>query len=105
MNLTGLEAALLGGAIGTGSIIIATALNQFYANRRLAKQREKFLTSVEFSNQTKACAERFERGDKKMEDTSTQIKNLSKMFERFIIYSELPADVKAKIINGDGGNV
>lgn len=98
MQLTGLEASLLGGAIATVTGLVCVVAAQYINTRRNQKYIDKDTCVARVNH----CNERFERGDKKMDQTKSELQKLTKMFERSIIYSNLPADVKAKIINGDG---
>jgi ribosomal protein L31 len=60
-----------------------------------------FTNSTAFKNQVNICHDRFNRGDKRMTETSDEVAKLAKRFERFIVYSDLEPDKKAKILNGD----
>lgn len=94
MQLTGLEVLLCtaGAGIITGFLthIIKDKLNQ-----------SSYVSNKEYSKQIEICTDRFDRGNGKMEHTIEEVNKLSKRFERFVVYSDLPSEIKAKILNGD----
>ena len=96
MQLTGLETALVGGAIATGASIVSIVGTKI-ADR---KERKDFVHKNDFQSQVNLCGERRESDQCRVEQATNDINSLHKMFERFIIHSDLPADTKATIING-----
>jgi len=97
MQLTGLESLLLGGGLSTASVLATAYIKDLMFRRRAASA---FVHRQEYTSHRRLCEERFNQGNDRMEHTQKEMSKLAKMFERFIVYSDLPNETKAKILNG-----
>jgi len=102
VQLTGLESVLLGGLIVSASAFFTAVGKEVLYRRNIKDISNRFLPRSIFDGQTEVCKERFIRTDNDTEETRKEVARLSAMFERFIIFSDLPLDTKQKIINGGG---
>jgi len=102
MQLTGLESVLLGGLIVSASAFFTAMGKELLFKRSIRDISDKYLSQSMFERQTEVCKERFDRADNETEETRKEVARLSAMFERFIIFSDIPLDTKQKIINGGG---
>lgn len=84
-----LEAILLGGVIAMVSSIMTRLVYGWLAHR-------SFVTKAEF----KLYEERYKHYENRLVEVEKDIHKMTKMFEKFIIHSDLDSNTKAKILNG-----
>jgi hypothetical protein len=98
MTLSGLEILLLTTGASTVSALFSSVITAAVKN---SKGKHCYTNIRDFSSHIKFCQERFRQDEVKMEDTANEVGKLNKRFERFIIFSDMEQDKKAKILNGE----
>ncbi len=97
MQFTGLEATLISALIASGAALITKVVSDSFFKETFV---EDFQQKKDCQNIQKICNSKFEAIDKQIYINDSQLKIMNKRFEKFIIFSDLPNDVKAKILNG-----
>jgi hypothetical protein len=98
MILTGLEIILITAGASLITAVVASVITSCVRNRT---GKVNFADSKDFHTRVGICSDRFDRGDKKMKETDSEVTQLSRRFERFIVYSDLTSEIKAKILDGE----